>query len=535
MPQIDFTLVFAVLRWFLYGTLAVYIVVAVGLSMLAARLGMRGGWMAWVPILNLFLLCRMARSSPVWILPALIPVVGLAVLAYLGARIARRMGMSAAIGALWGVPFAGALLPIPMALGSHALPHGATDGVPTKKPLVAGAVSLAVVTMLVAMGAGAYWIAGRMTRTAAPTAKAVAASLPTNMASTLTEFPLDPDPVNPVKPTKLITQTFERPSRTAAVAPQEVKVQARQLPPWMPPASLPAAAESVAAADYVAINAATTAPEVSVVTMVMRDNQSPAPVPPSAAELATSAPGARATGIEVKNAEGETYRGYRVSGEDSTYVAVNKVGTNVNVFISATGAEGAATVDRLARNLGAGEGLLEEGDYAGIFGELPSAPGGETWREVGTYTAGDIEQMVRMVEQETANMSEADRAEAAPFLPLVDQIRTLAPEHVGFGYSFDQDGMRGYAAAVASYTSSRSTWIVFTVAEWLKALVPLPEDVEIRPVTVGSATGYFVSARGVGLGYVLRHGSRIIGLAGDVTISEDALRRWAESHLARAR
>ena len=537
MPQIDFTLVFAILTWFTYALVAIYVVVAVGLSMLAARLGMRGGWMAWVPILNLFLLCRMARSSAAWILPALIPIVGLAVLAYLGARVARRMGMSAGVGVMWGVPFLGALVPIPMALGSRALPDGATDGVPSRKPLVAGIVSLAVVTILVSMGTGAFYAAGRMTRATAHTAKAVAAALPANTASTLTEFPLDPDPVDPVKPTNLITQTFAKPARGRDAVQQQVKVQARQLPPWIEPASLPAAAESVAAADYVSINAGNAAP-VSVVTMVMRGEESPAIVPPSRAMLTKSAPGASATGIEVKNAEGETYRGYRVSGGDSTYVAVNKVGTNVNIVISATEAAGAAAVDRLARNLGVGDGLLEEGDYAGIFGELPSAPGGEAWREVGTYTEGDIEQMVRMVEQEAGNMSEEDRAEAAPFLPLISQIRTLAPKRVGFGYSIDEGGTTGYAAAVASYSNSRSTWIVFKAAEMVKALVPLPEQIAIRPVTVGSASGYFVSIRDggeEGFGYVLRHGSSIVGLAGAGEMSEDALRRWVESHLARAR
>lgn len=535
MPQIDFTLVLAVLKWFAYGALAVYIAVAIGLSMLAARLGMRGGWMAWVPILNLYLLCRMARSSVMWIGPALIPIVGLAVLAYLGTRVARRMGMSAAVGALWGVPFAGALVPIPMALGSHSLPDGAADGVPSRTPLAAGVLSLSVVTILVMVGTGVFWAAGRMTRSDALTAKVVAASLPANTASTLTEFPLDPDTANPVKPTNLITQTFAKPSRDPAVGPQEVKVQARQLPPWLPPASLPAVAESVAAADYVPVSAVTSAPPVSVVTMVMREDQAPAPVPPSAATLATSVPGARATGIEVKNAEGDTYRGYRVSGDDSTYVAVNKVGTHVNVIISGTGAESAATVDRLVRNLGTGDGMLDEGDYAGIFGELPAAPGGAAWREVGTYTAGDIEQMVRMVEQEAATMSEAERAEMAAFIPLINQVRTLAPQHVGYGYSIDDQGMRGFAAGVASYTNSRSTWLVFTAAEMLKALVPLPEEVVIRPVTVGSASGYLVSIRDGGFGYVLRHGRSIIGLAGDEGMSEDALRRWAEAHLMRAR
>lgn len=532
MPQINIALVLDVLKWCAYATLALYIVVALGLSMLAARLGMRGGWMAWVPILNLFLLCRMARSSAAWIVPALIPIVGLAVLALLGARVARRLGMSAAIGALWGVPFAGALVPIPMALGRGSLPEGAADGAPSRSPLAAGAISLAVVTILATAGVGAFWATGRMTRAAAPTAKAVAATLPKNTASTLTEFPLDPDPTNPVKPTKLITQTFPRASRNAGVGAPEVKIQASQLPPWMAPASLPAAAESVAAAEYVSANASTAAP-VSVVTMVMRDD-APALAPPSSAALAKTAPGSRATGIEVKSPEGETYRGYRVSGGESTYVAVSKAGTNVSIIMSATDPAGAVAVDRLARNLGVGEGLLDNSEYAGIFGELPSGPDGEEWREVGTLTGDDIETLVRMTEQEAANMSEEDKAEAAAFLPLISQIRTLAPQRVGFAYSIDAGATSGHAAGVASYASSRSTWLVFTAAEMAMKLVPIPEEVVIRPVTVGGASGYFVSIREGGFGYLLRHGSAIVGFAGTPAMGEDGLRRWAESHLARA-
>lgn len=528
MPQIDFDLVFAILRWFAYSALAIYVVVAVGLSMLAAKLGMRGGWMAWVPVLNLLLLCRMARASVVWLFAALVPVFGLAALAYLGARVARRMGLPIAIGAMWGVPFLGALVPIPMALAGGTMPDGAADSAPSRSPLAAGAMSIAVATILATMGIGAFWLTGRMTTDAAPAAKAVAASLPAPTASTLTEFPLDPAPENPARPSNLIAQTFAKPVRGAA-APQDVKIQARQLPPWMLPASLPASAESVAAADYVSAGR----PTVSVVTMVMRNAGAAAPAPPSAAELARSAPGARATGIEVKNAAGETYRGYRVSGGESTYVAVNKTGTNINVIISATEAAGAATVDRLARSLGSGEGLLEDGDYAGIFGSLPSAPDGVAWDDTQTFTESDIEQMVRTVEYEASHLSAEERSDAAPFLPLIDQIRTIAPKRVGYGISMR--GGQEVAAAVASYNTSRSAWLAFTAGELLKSLVPIPEEIVIRPVTIGGASGYFVSIRDGGFGYILRHGSSIIGLTGGKGMDEAALRRWAEAYLTTPR
>ena len=106
------------------------------------------------------------------------------------------------------------------------------------------------------------------------------------------------------------------------------------------------------------------------------------------------------------------------------------------------------------------------------------------------------------------------------FLPLINQVRALAA---------------GYAAAVASYTNSRSTWLVFKAAEMLKALVPLPEEVVIRPVTVGGASGYFVAIRDGGFGYILRHGNSILGFAGRHGLTEASLRRWAEAYLDRPR
>ena len=529
IPNIDLNLVFAILKWFIYGSIAVYVAVAVGLSMLAARLGMRGGWMAWVPILNLWLLCRMARSSVVWILPAMIPIVGLAVLAYLGARVARRLGMSAGVGVLFGVPFFGALVPIPMALGRSPLPEGATGGAATRRPIIAGIVSLAVATILVAMGTTAFWITGRMTRTAPRSAKAVAASLPKKTASTLTEFPLDTATSNAAVPTNVIMQTFKKPARGADAAPQEVRIQPRQLPPWMQPASLPEVAESVAAADY--LWPGSSAP-VSVVTMVTHDEKSAAPAAPSPAALEKAEPGARATGIEVKNDEGETYRGYRVSGGESTYYAVNKAGTNINIFITATDEAGAATADRLARNLGVGDGLLEQGDYAGIFGELPSPPGGTSWQEVHTLTESDIEKMIQMVEHEAANLSAEDRNEIAPFLPLLSQIRTLAPKRVAGG--FQESGSDGFGAAIASYASSRSTWLVFSAAEMVKKMVPIPEEIVINPVTVAGASGYFVSIRDGGRGYILRVGSSIVGVGAGPSMSDAALTSWVETYVAKA-
>ena len=78
---------------------------------------------------------------------------------YLAVHLSEDLGMSAAVGVLFGVPFVGALVPIPMALGRGPIP-GDTGTAPARQPLMAGAGSLAVVIGLTRLGALGFWIAG---------------------------------------------------------------------------------------------------------------------------------------------------------------------------------------------------------------------------------------------------------------------------------------------------------------------------------------------------------------------------------------
>lgn len=59
---------------------------------LAKKTATPNGWMAWIPILNLYLMCKVAGKSGAWLLLFLIPVVSFIALILIWMAIAERCG-----------------------------------------------------------------------------------------------------------------------------------------------------------------------------------------------------------------------------------------------------------------------------------------------------------------------------------------------------------------------------------------------------------------------------------------------------------
>lgn len=62
------------------------------------------GWWAWIPILQVFYMLRLARISYWWFIGLVVPFVNVAVAAYVWAQIAIRRGRKWWVGALMIVP-----------------------------------------------------------------------------------------------------------------------------------------------------------------------------------------------------------------------------------------------------------------------------------------------------------------------------------------------------------------------------------------------------------------------------------------------
>ena len=87
-----------------FSSLAFYVYSAITLMFIAKKTGTSNAWMAWIPILNIYLMCKIAGKSVFWILLFLLPVVNIVALVLLWAAIAQRLGRPGWWGILMLIP-----------------------------------------------------------------------------------------------------------------------------------------------------------------------------------------------------------------------------------------------------------------------------------------------------------------------------------------------------------------------------------------------------------------------------------------------
>lgn len=533
MENLNLPLLVNYAKWLVISIGLLYILTAFGLSTLAARLRQPHAWIAWIPVVNLYLLCRLAGSSALHILPAVIPVINLVVFAYLGTRIAIRVGKSPALGMLLGFPVLGAAVPLLLATGGKPIvgdPGNATS------PFIHAMINAGIAAVLLVLVGAGFKLAGRMTEREIPTAEQAASVLPTRVAGTLTEFPIDTNTQNPAMPTNVVTKNFSSSGGEGGIP---ISTSAGQLPPWISPDTLPAIAENATFADY-HTNGSTSS--VSVVTLTMRDNNSIL-TPPLQAELQGLVAGAKVSGIELNSAAGAAYKGYRVSSPDSNYYALQRSGTNTAVIISANEEAGIEIAERLASNIGNGQGLLEYEEYRSSFGQMPSTPAGATMEFMQTYTEDDIAWMVQQFNNEIAQ-EEID----PEFASMIEMARAIVPSNVSVAAYTTPQREKMYGVAVAGYSSSSISWTALQTVAMLQSIIPgqIPADVQadlpftytLDPIEIGGTSGYAFDVTGkdgeefTGGGVLLRRGASIV-LMGGAGYSSRELFPWIEQYVGR--
>ena len=83
---------------------AIYIYVAYSIMVIANRTNTENSWFAWVPILNLYLLCKIADKPGWWLILFLILLVNIVISIIVWMRIAEKMGKPSWLGILWVIP-----------------------------------------------------------------------------------------------------------------------------------------------------------------------------------------------------------------------------------------------------------------------------------------------------------------------------------------------------------------------------------------------------------------------------------------------
>ena len=91
----------------LFGLLimaAIYLYFTFSMFKVAQKLNTPNAFFAFIPILNIWLLCEMAGKSPVWILGLLVPFVNIIVAAILWMEVAKNVNKSPVLGFLMILP-----------------------------------------------------------------------------------------------------------------------------------------------------------------------------------------------------------------------------------------------------------------------------------------------------------------------------------------------------------------------------------------------------------------------------------------------
>jgi hypothetical protein len=395
---------------------------------------------------------------------------------------------------------------------------------------VTALIHAGVALSLVALTGAGFMAASRMSKTAASTAEQATATLPVRMAGTLTEFPIDTAPDNPARPTQVVSESYAQPVEGESRAAGQISSQ--QLPPWIAPASLPGLAENATSAEYVTANAGA---KVNVVTMALRDTNNAELALPTRQQLDEIAPGATVTGLELQTPGNVTYRGFRVSTALAVYYALRRGDTNTAILISAQEAAGMVVAERLARNVGNGQGLLEDEQYRGSFSRLPPPPPGTNVQMVRTITEADITAAV--AKMDAAMATSGQDPEMAKFAGVIPLARAVVPRSISTAiYAASTESADEFIVGVAGYSSGSNAWTAMQALRAMQAFIPPGLPVTVTTIDVGGSTAFAVDATDNGKPFgaiLLRRGSSVAVLSGVGTDSR-SLHPWAENY-ARSR
>lgn len=87
-----------------FFSVLIYLFTAYCLMVIAEKTNTSRKWFAFIPILNFYLMCKIAGKSVWWVVLLLIPLVNIVALALVGMKIAERLGKPRWIGLLLALP-----------------------------------------------------------------------------------------------------------------------------------------------------------------------------------------------------------------------------------------------------------------------------------------------------------------------------------------------------------------------------------------------------------------------------------------------
>ena len=84
--------------------LAIYVFIAYSIMVIANKTNTENSWLAWIPIANLYLICKIAGKPGWWVILFLIPLVNIVISIIIWMKIAEMRGKPSWLGILWIIP-----------------------------------------------------------------------------------------------------------------------------------------------------------------------------------------------------------------------------------------------------------------------------------------------------------------------------------------------------------------------------------------------------------------------------------------------
>jgi hypothetical protein len=502
-----------------------YLYLGITLMMIAKRSNTSYSGLAFLPIGNLFLMCRLGRRPGWWVLLLLIPVVNVAVFAMIWMSIAEVRGKPVWTGAFAAIPLLGLLVPLYFAIGKTQVPGTVaarictTCGTPilgvesfcrncghaappptlarrasTGKLALIGAVTSVVVVALVG---GIAWVTLFRGLSYTPPDRKPP-QIPERLAGTMTEFPVDTDTKSDgrMEPGSVITEDLGTGGSTSS----SQQVPQKWLPPGVTRSRLPQVAGTMTSAAYRPRRqpGATTENVVDQIYVhVLRalQNQTQQLIDELARSVTQSTGGSR-SGVRVQSPGGIVYTGSRIQSPQISVYVLQRQGSDIVILIYGPSPAVQAATARLAGNVGNGQGLNDSPTIQTTVWTLPRQPPTDFVLQSVNTLSGD--ELFSSADFQSAGNDQQTRE-------LINKVRQFIPERITTA-RYRDGSRRDWNVYVYDYESTRRAWNTWFFLRWTVGLSG-------QSVTVAGTDGLYVDTD-QGRALVFQKGPYLIAIQG---------------------
>lgn len=326
--------------------------------------------------------------------------------------------------------------------------------------------------IVVAAGAGGIYV---WRRTAYTPPTRTAPDIPQRAAGTMTEFPVDNDPNSPAKPASVETETLGGAvAKSAGSSSSSTK-----LPPGIDKSKLAKGATTMTSSTYKpksktqSSSSTSTAAKDNVYICVLTAMPGQTGFGDELVTSVVQATGGTQKGVKVQSPKGATYLGTKIISAQANVYVLTKQGADIVILIYGEDPSTQTIVDRLAQNVGNGEGLIDYPELKNSLWTLPATtPSDLTLVEIKTLFGEDI---------------------IGTGSDLPSEIRALIPDKMTGSRYLDSSGQE-WSTVNLEYGSSFAAW-----RTWLLARSAL-----------GLSGGETTTVRDVDAVYMTQEGKRIL-------------------------